>query len=154
MIVTKKVLAIPVIALALRNASWGQQALNPELPTPAILTCQTVQLQSTEGTPVALVPVHLKVTQVNMKGNAAAATVTFKVYKKLKTDAEGKLQLPELKSDTYYLVLPQAKKVTSGAFSIPDGSKPGNCTQIFILKDKGNTIHIEPAVPEKAESKK
>jgi hypothetical protein len=155
MIVTQKALAMLVIALALRNTSWGQQVLlNPELPAPALLTCQTIQLQSTEGTPLALAQLHLKVTQINMKRNAAAAIVTFKVYKKLKTDAGGKLQLPELKPDTYYLVVPQAKKITSGAFTIPDDAKPGNCTQIFILKDKGAMIHIEPAGPEKAESKK
>jgi hypothetical protein len=156
MIVTRKSLALLVFAVALRNTSWGQQVLNPELPAPAVLTCQTVQLQSQDGTPVAHAPVHLKVTQINMKmkGTTAAATVTFKVFKKLKTDAEGKLQLPELNPDTYYLALPEAKKRTTGAFAIPDGAKPGDCTQTFILKDKGNMIEIEPVVSGEAADKK
>jgi hypothetical protein len=154
-IVTKKLLAVLIIVLALRNVSLSQQTSVPEIPASAVLTCRTVQLQSEDGKPVADVPVHLKGTQIKMmKGNAAGADVTFKVLKKLKTDAAGKVQLPELKPDTYYLALPEAKKFTSGPFIIPDDSKPGDCTQAFVLRDKDNMVAIEPAVPAKAADKK
>ena len=154
-IVTKKLLAVLVVALASGHVSWGQQTSVPELPAPPVLTCRTVQLQSGDGKPVADAPVHLKGTQIKMmKGNAAGAVVTFKVLRKLKTDPGGKVQLPELKPDTYYLALPEAKKLTSGAFTIPDDSKPGDCTQAFVLKDKDNMVHIEPAVPGEAADKK
>jgi len=153
-IVTKKLLAvlIIIIAPALQNVSLGQQTSVPEIPASAVLTCRTIQLQSEDGKPVANVPVHLK--GIQMKGNSTEAAVTFKVLKKLKTDSAGKVQLPELKPDTYYLALPEAKKLTTGPFIIADDSKPSDCTQTFILKDRGNMIHIEPAAPEKAADKK
>jgi hypothetical protein len=144
------------MAVAMQSISWGQQASDDsQFPPMPALKCRTVQLQSQDGAPVGLTPVYLQVIQVKWaKRNSTAATITFKVVRRLKTDGEGKVQLPELKPDTYYLALPEARKFTSGAFAIPEDSKPGNCMQPFILKDRGNMVHIEPAAPEKATDKK
>jgi hypothetical protein len=155
MIGAKKSMAAIVFASAMLSISWAQQTdFDSHFPPPPAATCRTFQLQSEDGKPVADVPVHLKVAHSKFaRPHSSAVTITFKIFKKLKTDAQGKVQLPELKPETYYLALPEAKKFTSGAFAIPDDGKPGDCTQAFVLKDKGNMVHIE-AVQEKAADKK
>ncbi len=144
------------ITVAMRSISWGQQSgSDSQFPPMPVLTCRTIQLQSQGGSPVALTPVHLKVPQVKWsKRNSSAATIEFKLLKKLQTDSAGKIHLPELTPDTYYLALPKAEKFTSGAFAISDDPKPGDCTQTFIRKDRGNMIHIELALTGEATDKK
>jgi hypothetical protein len=150
-----KILMAGVIALGMRNISWGQQNdVGSQFPAMPVLTCRTVQLQSQDRAPVALTPVHLKVTQIKWaKRDSSAATIEFKLLRKLQTDSEGKIHLPELNPDTYYLALPKAEKFTSGAFAIADDAKPKDCMQTFMLKDRGNMIHIELAVPGEAAEK-
>jgi hypothetical protein len=154
--IRRKLTASFVTALVLVGLASAQQVIvNPQLPLVPALACNTIQLQGEDGTPVALAPVHLKVLEIKMmKGNVAGAAVTFKLVKKLKTDASGKLLLPELKSDTYALELPDVKKHTAGEFLVEEGKKPGSCTATFALKDKGNTVAIELAASAEAADKK
>jgi hypothetical protein len=153
--ITKILIAAIGLAVAMRSVSWGHPTSAPEIPYVPVVKCQTVQLQSEDGKPIARVPVHLKVMQTKMmKGNSVGigAVVTFKVLKKLKTDAAGKIQFPEVEPDSYFLVLPKTKEFTR-PFGFRVDSKPGNCSQTFVLQDKGFMDEIAPAAPKTVDNK-
>jgi hypothetical protein len=143
------------MAVAMRSISWGQQTSTPEVPYTAVMACRTVQFQSEDRKPVARVPMHLKIMQTKITGSNSVgieAVTTFEMLKKLKTDAAGKIQFPELDPGGYILALPKTKKFTR-PFGFRVDSKPGNCTQVFVLY-KDYLVAIEPAAPEKATDKK
>ena len=146
---TRKSPTMLVIALILTNVSWGQPTSAPEIPYMPVLTCRTVQFQSEDGKPVAHMPAHLKSERTKITGRTGLGieeVTTFKVLKKLKTDADGKIQLPELKPDTnylYHLELLKSNKLTIAV------SKLGDCTQAFVLKDKNFIFEIGPTAPKK-----
>ena len=86
---------------------------------------------------VRLKVMRTKITKRNSLG--IEEVVTFKV---LKTDAAGKIQFPELNPGDYFLALPKTKKFTD-PFFFRVYSNPGDCSQIFVLEDKGFMVDIE-----------
>jgi hypothetical protein len=157
-IVTRKSPPVLVIALILAliptNVSWGHPTSAPEMPYVPVMTCQTVQLQSEDRKPVARAPVHLKVVRTKITGQNSIgieAVTTFELLKKLKTDAAGKIQFPGLDPGSYILALPKTKKFTR-PFSFRVDSKPGDCTQVFVLY-KDYMVAIEPSAPKTMDQK-
>jgi len=72
--------------------------------------------------------------------------IDYKRLRRLKTDAEGKIQLPRLKWGSYQVQLAHAAKYTIGWFEIPDNWQPVECTQRLVAEDKGDHVDMHLAV--------